>query len=289
MSKNKRAVIKNYGKTTGAVILAALIQVYAIQVFAEPANLLPSGFNGISMLLNQSGKLLGVNIPVSFYIVLLNIPAAFLCIKRITKKFAVFSLAEIFLMSIFLETFRFEPIFDDILLNLIFGGVIYGLGTVIALKGNASTGGMDFIALYASDKCGKSIWEYVFVMNCIVLAIFGYLFEWSYAGYSILFQFVSTKMISAFHRRYERVTLQVTTQKGDEIIEAYIAAYKHGLSKLEAIGGYSKARMQVLHTVVSSYEVNDIIQLMKKIDNDIIVNIMRTEGFHGNFYRKPMD
>ena len=281
--------MKKYGVTAVAVVAAALIQVYAIQVFAMPANLLPSGFNGLSILLTRVSQLLGISISTSIFIVLLNIPAALLCMKGISKKFVFFSLIEIGLTSIFLELFHFSPVFDEILLNMIFGGAVYGMGTVIALRGNASTGGMDFIAFYVSDKYGKSIWSYVFAVNCVILVIFGYLFEWSYAGYSILFQYISTKVIAAFHHRYERVTLQVTTRKGDEIISAYIAEYKHGISRLEARGGYSKQAMQVLHTVVSSYEVNDILRLMKQIDSKVIVNMMRTEGFHGNFYRQPVE
>lgn len=52
---------------------------------------------------------------------------------------------------------KFDPLFDDMLLNIIFGGFLYGIMTVIALKGNASTGGTDFIALYVSNKLGRSI------------------------------------------------------------------------------------------------------------------------------------
>lgn len=64
-----------------------------------------------------------------------------------------------------------EPLFEDILLNVIFGGFLYGIMTVIALKGNASTGGVDFVALYISNKKGKSIWNYVFVFNAVLITI----------------------------------------------------------------------------------------------------------------------
>ena len=48
------------------------------------------------------------------------------------------------------------------------------------------------------------------------------MFGWIHAGYSILFQFISTKTIDSFYHRYERVTLQITTKKSKEIVEAYI-------------------------------------------------------------------
>lgn len=68
------------------------------------------------------------------------------------------------------------PLFNDVLLNICFGGFLYGLSLVIALRGNASTGGMDFIALYVSNKVGKSIWQYVFGFNGIdALHLWGFI------------------------------------------------------------------------------------------------------------------
>ncbi|GAA0750173.1 YitT family protein [Clostridium sartagoforme] len=275
--------------TIVAVFLSSLLQAYVIQVFIQPSNLLSSGFTGVAILIDKITSLYGGNISVSLANVALNIPVAFICYKYISPRFTFFSLTQVFLTSLLLKLCNFPPIFDDLLLNVAFGGFAYGISVVFALKGNASTGGTDFIALFVSNKIGKSIWEHVFVFNTIILIIFGAMFGWLYAGYSILFQFISTKTISTFHHRYERVTLQITTQKDEEIIEEYIKEYRHGISCIDAVGGYSKKKMKLLHTVVSSYEVNEIVSLMKKIDPKIIINVLKTETFFGGFYRKPIE
>ena len=219
----------------------------------------------------------------------LNIPVAILCSRSISMRFTFYSMLQVLLSSLFLKILHFEPLFNDIFLDVVFGGFLYGIAIAIALRGNASTGGTDFIALYVSNKTGRSIWEYVFAGNVVILCIFGAMFGWLYAGYSILFQFVSTKTISTFHHRYERVTLQVTTTQADSIIEAYVKQYRHGISKVEAVGGYSHKRMYLLHTVVSSYEVNDIVHLMREVDPHVIVNMIRTENFYGGFYQAPIE
>lgn len=289
MKKNKQI---RYLISFAAVIISALIQTFVIQTFIQPSNLLSSGFTGVAILVDKIAALYNTNIPVSISVVVLNVPVAFMCVKSISKKFTFFSLIQVFLLSIFLRVFSFSPIFEAeesaIVLNVLFGGFLYGLGTVIALKGNASTGGTDFIALFISNKLGKSIWEYVFAFNVVVLCIFGFMFGWIYAGYSILFQFVATKTISTLHRRYDRYTLQVTTAKASEIIDAYIKEYHHGISCIDAIGGYSKMNMYLLHTVVSSYEVNDIVHLMREIDPKVIINMIKTEQFYGKFYQQPI-
>ena len=111
----------------------------------------------------------GLNIPMQVTMLLLNIPVAILCCKGISIRFTIFSLVQVFLSSIFLQIFNFSPIFTDEVLNVIFGGVIFGSAIVIALRGNASTGGTDFIALFVSNRTGLSIWSYVFLKCCYVL------------------------------------------------------------------------------------------------------------------------
>lgn len=274
--------------TLAAVTGSALLQTYVIQVFIRPSNLLSSGFTGVAILIDKIASLYGHNISTSLGMLALNIPVAILCSKSISVRFTFYSMIQVFLASFFLKVCRFVPMFEDVLLNVVFGGFLYGLAIAIALKGNASTGGTDFIALYVSNKTGKSIWEYVFAGNCVILCIFGCMFGWLYAGYSILFQFVSTKAISAFHHRYERVTLQITTEKAEEVVKEYVRNYRHGISCIKAVGGYSHKEMYLLHTVVSSYEVNDIVHLMREQDAHVIINMFRTENFYGGFYQDPI-
>ena len=220
---------------------------------------------------------------------LLNIPVAILCCKGISIRFTIFSLVQVFLSSIFLQIFNFSPIFTDEVLNVIFGGVIFGSAIVIALRGNASTGGTDFIALFVSNRTGHSIWSYVFFGNAVMYCFYGAIFGWKHAGYSIIFQFISTRMISAFHHRYELVTLQATTMKGQQVVDAYISHFRHGMSCVEAMGGYSKKKMYLLNTVISAYEVNNAIHIMQEADEHIIINVLRTQQFVGRFYRAPLE
>lgn len=286
LKKNKmvRRVI-----TIVAVTASALLQTFVIQSFIRPTNMLSSGFTGVAILIDKITSLYGYGFSTSLGMLALNIPVAILCSKSISMRFTFYSMMQVFLSSFFLKVFHFQPVFDDVMLNVIFGGFLYGIGIVIALRGNASTGGTDFIALFVSNKTGRSIWEYVFVGNVVILCIFGAMFGWIYAGYSILFQFISTKTISAFHHRYERVTLQITTTRAEEVIKAYIGQYRHGISCVDAVGGYSHKKMNLLHTVVSSYEVPDIVALMREEDPHVIVNMIRTENFYGGFYRAPIE
>ena len=275
---------------TGVMVsVSALLQACTMKIFLTPINLLPGGFTGIASLLERATGLMGIEVSTSAWLLLLNGPIALICYHEVGKKFVIFSMIQVALTSLCLKLVPVVPLFNDVLLNICFGGFLYGLSLVIALRGNASTGGMDFIALYVSNKVGKSIWQYVFGFNALMLCIFGVLSEWKDVGYSILLQFISTKTIDSFYHRFKRVTLQITTEKGNEVVGAYVAKYRHGISVMEGHGGYSGRKMSLLHTVVSSYEVHDIVRLLKQVDGRIIVNVIPTEDFVGGFYRKPLE
>ena len=275
--------------TSGAVILSALVQCFALQALVRPAGIISGGFTGIAMLMEALGSRWGIPVSMQAVMLILNVPVALFCGRGISLRFTVFSLAQVALSSFFLQVCQFGPLFADLILNVSFGGVLMGATVVIALKWNASTGGTDFISLYVTNRTGKSIWTWVFMGNALLYCAYGALFGWMAAGYSIIVQYISTRIISAFHHRYDLVTMQITTKLGPEMVDAYVSHFRHGISCVEAEGGYSKQKMYLLNTVISSYETSDVIRLLRQVDSRVIINVMKTERFVGSFYRKPME
>lgn len=275
--------------TLCSVAIAALLQAFVIRVFVDPANLLSGGFTGLAILIERITRLFGVSFPTSAGMIALNIPVAILCWKSISKRFVLFSMTQVFLASFFLQFVPFEPLLDNTILCVLFGGVLNGLAISIALKSGASTAGTDFIALMVSNRTGRTIWGQVFLFNCIILVIFGAIFGWEHAAYSIVFQFLSTKTIDSFYHRYDRVTLQITTYHADEVLEAYNDAFHHGSTCFEAYGGYSKKPVTYIVSVISSYESEDVIRLIRRVDPRAVINVTKSENFVGNFHRAPAD
>lgn len=284
-----RLTIVRRAITAVAVTISAVLQTFLIQAFIQPADLLPSGLTGVAVLLDRVTSLGGVHIDISLGMLALNIPVALLCWSGISKRFVIFSMMQVVLSSLFLNVFHFAPFLGDKIMLIIFGGVVSGLGAAIALKSGASTGGTDFIALWVSNHTGKTIWGVIFGFNCFILAIFGFMFGWDKAAYSIVFQFISTKTIDSFYRRYDRVTLQITTRKADEVMTAYVNHFQHGISCAEVVGGYSREKMYLLNTVVSTYESQDIIKLVCDVDPGAVINVFHTLNFVGGWWGGHVD
>ncbi len=267
------------------IILSSLIQTYVIKTFIVQGNFISSGFSGLAILINKILSIYNINIGIGILILLLNIPAAIFCYKEISLRFILKSIAQITLTSFMLEFLTFQPLFKDVVLNCLIGGAVYGLAITFSIKADGSTGGTDFIALYIYNKYGKSIWSYIFLFNVLIILIFGYIFGFEYAGYSIIFQFISTQTIKHFHHNFDQITLQITTTIPEEIIEIYTKKYRHGITVTKSYGGYSKKELYLCHSVISNYELKDIVMLIKKIDPKAIINAFKTMNFYGGFYR----
>ena len=271
------------------VFCSSLIMAATTKTFVRPAHLLSGGFMGIALLVDMIADLFGKSIPTAFTLVVLNVPVALICAKKISKRFVFFSLSQVFLTSFLLQIIPNYPLFDEQVLNVVFGGYIWGMSIVLALKSGASSGGTDFIALYFANKNGREIWMQVFAFNAMILCVFGVIFGFDKAGYSILFQFISTKTISTFHTRYKRVMLHIYTVKKDEVVDTYLEKFHHGITALDGYGGYSHHPVSYLTAIVSSYEVGDVLEALKETDPKIIVSVTKVENFIGRFYNKPLD
>ena len=240
------------------IIASSLLQTYVIQAFINPANLLSAGFTGVAILLDRIAQLYGGFFPTSLGILALNIPVALACYRSVGKRFTLYSSLQFCLTSFLLGVLQFEPIVDDVILNVAFGGFLNGMAITLALKANGSTGGTDFISLYVSNKIRKSIWNEIFLFNVFILIIFGAIFGWEYAGYSIVFQFISTRTISTFHHRYEQITIEATTQHPEMLSDHYLEHFHHGMTVIEGYGAYLHKRVYICKTVVSSYEISNM-------------------------------
>ena len=108
------------------MLVSAFVQASAIQMFVRPAGTISGGFTGLAMLIEEAGSLVGLRLPMHIVMIALNIPVALMCCKGISVRFTVMSLIQVFFSSIFLQILNLEPIFTDEVLNVIFGGVLYG-------------------------------------------------------------------------------------------------------------------------------------------------------------------
>lgn len=272
------------------IVTASVIMSVNIKSFVGAGGLFPGGFNGLTLLIQRSAdKFWGIALPFSLINFLLNVFPAAISYKYIGKRFTLYSCVMIVLTSILTDIIPYFPITDDVLLICVFGGIINGFAISLCLRGRATSGGTDFIAVALSLKLNINAWNYILYGNAVMLIAAGFLFGWDKALYSIIFQFASTQVVKMLDSRYKRNTLFIISEKTEQIYENIIEGTHHGATVFHGEGLYNGKPRNMIYTVIAGDQVKHVIRRVKQLDPNAFVNVLRTEQVAGNFYNKPND
>ena len=248
-----------------AVSLASLIMALNINTFVHTGGLLPGGASGLTLLLQEVfQKFLGITIPYTPINILINAFPVYIGFRFIGKKFTFLSCWMIVLTGILTDVLPSYVITQDTLLISIFGGIINGFAICLCLFVDATSGGTDFIAMYLSEKNGIDSFHVPLIINAVILTAAGFLFGWDKA-------------------------LFVVTDKPSEVADLIYKNFNHGATVLDGEGSYEHTEKKVIYSVVSSAESGKVTQMVKEVDPNAFVNVIKTERLLGNFYKRPTD
>lgn len=271
-------------KRTLIVITGALLNAIALNFFLIGANVYASGFSGAAQLISSIFKdFLNMSVGTGVLLFLFNIPVIILGWLKVGRAFTVYSLISVAFTTVFLELLPVIEISEDIILNAVFGGLIGGAGVGITLRIGASTGGMDIIALVLSRLKDRPIGIYFLMLNALIIAAAGILYEPENALYTLLSLYINTRVIDAIHTRYQKLTAMIITNKKDELQRAIHEKLIRGITIIPAKGAYSNDEKHMLYLVITRYELYDLETIIKEVDPGAFTNIVQTTGVLGFF------
>ena len=282
--------IKQIIKMSFWIIVSAVLQALALSSFSVPAKVYPSGVIGLTRLISDvMSEFFNIDFPYFYLYLFINVILAIIVYRHIGKLFTIFSLIQTVLVSVLVSMLGQYIILNDRLLISIFGGLISGAGVGVALMNGASSGGTDFLSVYYSNKYHRSMWNYVFIFNMVLIAITGLLFGFEAAAYSIVYQYMSNFMIQKMHKRYTHEAIFIVTKHPEEVISSILNNVRHGITKIEAKGAYKNEDETLLYTVVNTFEVSEVIKYALNGDPNAFIETREVSEVYGNYYQKPLD
>lgn len=262
------------------LISGSLIIVVAFNLFLIPHGVLSSGMSGLSMII---GMVTPLN--TGFANFLLNFPLLIIGYKLLGKRFIINTIFSVLIISIGLYIVPILAVAEDTILSSIFGGALTGLGVGVVFRSSGSTGGFDIIGMVVSRKRDFPIGSLLSGLNGAVILVSGFIFSWDTALYTLISIFITGKVVDAIYTDHVKLTMMIITDKGEAMREHLLANLYRGLTIMEGMGGYTKDKRQVLITVISRYELNDVKDLIAEVDQCAFVNITQTIEVMGLFHR----
>ncbi len=282
MNKKKHQIFKQIKKYL-LLLLGSFVAAVGLEIFLIPNHIIDGGIVGISIITSiLSG------IPIGVFTFLLNVPFLFIGYKQIGKTFVITSLFSITAFSLF--TFILHPIpglTNDILLATVFGGIILGAGVGLILRYGGSLDGTEIIAIILCKRAMFSVGQIVMMFNVIIFLCAALVLGWDRALYSMLAYFVAHKAVDIVMEGFDEAkAVMIISTNADEIADAINARLGRGVTFLEARGGYSKDKKQVIYSVISRLEISKLVSIVNDKDENAFVTINDVSDVMGGTDRK---
>ena len=283
--------IKNEYKKIIVIAIGSLIYSISIVWFLDPSGVYSGGIAGTAQLMtNLTDKFFGVSMNLGLLLFILNIPIIIFGYFKMTKKFIYYSIYSVALQSLFIGLFPLHIILEnDLLANALVGGILLGIGTGLNLRVGGSAGGVDIIFQYISFKKNVTMGTLGMLLNAFIISIAGFVFGWPIAIYTIIRVILTSLVIDKVHTSYNYIKIEVITEQGEQIADLLVSRTKHGVTISKGTGAFSHHEKDILHTIISSYELNKFIMLIREIDKDAFISVSTVKKVVGNFTKIFID
>lgn len=255
--------------------IAGVINAFGITLFLTPVKLYDSGISGTAMLLSQ---ITPEWLSLSVFLIVLNIPLFVYGLKKQGAEFTVSAIYTVMVYSVSawlitdvlpIDVSIASPLAGtDLLLCALFGGVISGVGSGLALRSGGAMDGVEVMAVIFAKRLGLSVGTFVMIYNIILYIICGaVIHSWILPLYSIVTYAAALKTVDYIVEGLDRSKAAfIVTSESDKICKALQKEFSCGMTIFDAKGGYSGTDRKVVYFVVNRFQVMKMRDIVRNID-----------------------
>jgi uncharacterized membrane-anchored protein YitT (DUF2179 family) len=252
-----------------------------------PNSFLDGGVMGISLLTQ-----LMTGIPLSYLVVLINLPFIMIGFKQISSWFALKTLVAIIGLALAIAFIEFPVITSDKLLIAFFGGFFLGAGIGLSIRGGSVLDGTEVLAIYTSKKTTLTVGDVILVFNIGIFGVAAVLINTETALYAILTYLAASKTVDfVVHGIEEYTSVMIISEKSDEIKRAIIERMGRGVTILNGKGGFGKQGLkvkdqEVIFSVITRLELQKLKAEIAKIDEQAFMVENSVNDIKGGMIKK---
>ena len=271
--------------------LAGMINAVGITLFLSPVKLYDSGISGTSLLLEQ---ITPPYLSLSVFLLLLNIPLFLFGLKKQGRLFTVYAIYTVLIYSLFawlitdvfpVDVSIASPLAGtDLLLCALFGGVISGIGSGLAIRYGGAMDGIEVMAVIFAKRLGLTVGTFVMIYNILLYIVCGFVLNsWVLPLYSIVTYAAALKTIDFVVEGIDRAKCAViVTDHPDEVCTALMDTFESGVTCLDAKGGYSRRSKTMLYFIINRYQVIRMTELVHSLDPGAYIAISEVADVFSN-------
>ena len=273
-------------------LVGSILFCVAINFFVTPNHLYTGGILGLSQLLRSILiDVFKIKTTLDFSGIiyyLINIPLFIISYKEIGKPFFRRTILSVSLQAILLSVLPSKLLVDDLLTNVIIGGLLGGAGVGMILSSGSSTGGTDIVGLALAKKNNHySVGKIGLLINIVIYLIAGLTYGLPIMIYSIIYSCIDNITIDKMHEQNVCSTAFIFSKENTKKINDYIKnELKRDFTYWEAYGGYKDTRTYIIYTALTKYELIKLERNMKNFGIQTFMVRSDGVGIKGEFEKK---
>lgn len=254
--------------------VSGIVNAFGVTIFLAPVQLYDSGISGTSMLLSQ----LFPGLSLSVFLLLLNVPLFLYGWKRQGTAFTIcaifcvgiYSLAAWLITDVLpVDVTIASPLAGtDLLLCALFGGLISGAGSGLAIRFGGAMDGVEVMAVIFAKRLGITVGTFVMAYNIVLYICCGIaIHSWILPLYSIVTYAAALKTVDFIVEGFDRAKCaMIITGNPDEICSLLTEAFESGMTRIEVRGGYSGESKTMIYFIVNRFQVAKCKDLVHRAD-----------------------
>ena len=274
----------------GLILFGSVCYAIGFDLFLMLHQVNAGGVSGASMLICAA---LGWDGGVGILTLGINVPLFLLGHRYLGKRFFVGSIVGTIATSAFIELFaRIPAPQTDIMLGVLYGGVLVGLGLGVVFYAGASTGGVDIIASLLRKKFRSiSVGNLMLAVDSAVIILTGVVYrDINKTLYSALTLFLCTTVLDAVIFGLNDSTVALIISDSYAVIAREIEdKLARGVTMLSGYGGYTGAEKMVLLVAVRKQQTTQLKMLVERIDPEAFLILQRSHQVLGNGFGRYSD
>lgn len=279
---SSKRIVKDIILITAGVFSAG----FGFKGFLLTNHFIDGGATGISLLLSAL-----TDIPLSYLILVINLPFVILAYKIMGKQFALKTAISIFALALVLALVKFPNVTNDNLLVAVFGGFFLGAGIGFAVRGGAVIDGTEVLAIFLSKKLGTTLGDIIMIINVIIFGAAAYFLGVEKALYSMITYISASKTLDFLVEGIEEyIGVTIISTKSEEIRQMIINQLGRGVTVYNGQGGFGKSgerkQIDILYSVLTRLELNKFNTEIEKIDNKAFVVMNSVKDTKGGMLKK---
>lgn len=278
--------------------IAGIINAFGVTVFLAPVALYDSGISGTSMLISQKTP---DWLSLSVCLLVLNVPIFLYGLKKQGINFticaiytvAIYSLAAWLITDVLpIDVSIVSPLAgSDLFLCAIFGGVISGIGSGLAIRAGGAMDGIEVLAIIFAKRLGITVGTFVMIYNVILYVICGFAIQsWILPLYSIVTYAAALKTVDFIIEGFDRSkAASIITTKPKLVCAALSEAFENGITIIDAKGYYSDSKKTMLYFVVNRFQVGRMTEIIHEIDPGAYISLTEVADIYAANLDKEME